>query len=388
MATTPTPDVVALVRRLYQDGVPVKDIGARTGLTLGAMYRCIDGKFDDGSGVPPAPIPRRRADTRTAERIGSRGALIARMWRTAERQVGEIEDRLKAAGLELAERESNTRMLAIVARTLRELSAVDEAEKARGKEASKDNNDDAPPRNIDELRRALADKLEAFVARTGDAVPDRTRMRSSLRYSMASGTSFGHGHQRPPPDDWTTWLLLGGRGAGKTRAGAEWVRHLALTEPKQSPIALIGETEHDAREVMVEGVSGLLSVHESFNRPTWIPSRRRIEWNNGAVAQVFSAEDPESLRGPQFAAAWCDELAKWRHAEAGYGNHPSDPGGPTNFGITIADYRRYVKPGATAADVRAMRSTTPRRSIAHAIGTRCAATSCRPGSTMRFSTSG
>ena len=165
---------------------------------------------------------------------------------------------------------------------------------------------------------------------------------------------FGLGHQRPPPDDWTTWLLLGGRGAGKTRAGAEWVRHLALTEPKQSPIALIGETEHDAREVMVEGVSGLLSVHESFNRPTWIPSRRRLEWTTGAVAQVFSAEDPESLRGPQFGAAWCDELAKWRHAETGYGNHPSDPGGPTNFGITIADYRRYVKPGATAADVRAM----------------------------------
>jgi phage terminase large subunit-like protein len=127
---------------------------------------------------------------------------------------------------------------------------------------------------------------------------------------------FGLGHQRPPPEDWTTWLLLGGRGAGKTRAGAEWVRHLALTEPKQSPIALIGETEHDAREVMVEGVSGLLSVHESFNRPTWIPSRRRLQWQNGAVAQVFSAEDPESLRGPQFAAAWCDELAKWRHAEA------------------------------------------------------------------------
>ena len=165
---------------------------------------------------------------------------------------------------------------------------------------------------------------------------------------------FGHHHQRPPPGDWTTRLLLGGRGAGKTRAGAEWVKQFALSGTKQGPIALIGETEHDAREVMVEGVSGLLSVHDSAERPTWIPSRRRIEWNNGAVAQVFSAEDPESLRGPQFAAAWCDELAKWRYAETGYTNHPSDPGGPTNFGITIADYRQYVKPGGTAADVRAM----------------------------------
>jgi hypothetical protein len=173
MAPTPTPDVVALVRRLYQDGVPVKDISARTGLRLGTMYRCVEGKFDDGSGIPPAPIPRRRADTHTAERIGSRGALIARMWRTAERQVGEIEDRLKAAGIELAERESNARTLAIVARTLRELSAVDEADKARGKEASKDNNDDVPPRNIDELRSSLAKKLEAFIGGPGSAVPDR-----------------------------------------------------------------------------------------------------------------------------------------------------------------------------------------------------------------------
>jgi hypothetical protein len=173
MATSPTPDVVALARRLYQDGVPVQDISARTGLPLGMVYRCIDGKFDDGSGAPLAPLPRRRADTRTAKRIGSRGTLIARMWRTAERQVGEIEDRLKAAGLELTERESNARTLAVVARTLRDLSAVDEANQARGKEASKDNNDDAPPRNIDELRSSLARKLEALVGRPSGAVPEQ-----------------------------------------------------------------------------------------------------------------------------------------------------------------------------------------------------------------------
>jgi phage terminase large subunit-like protein len=129
--------------------------------------------------------------------------------------------------------------------------------------------------------------------------------------------TFAHPHQIEPSGDWTTWLLLGGRGAGKTRAGAEWVKELVRREGiKCSPIALIGETEHDAREVMVEGVSGLLEVHGRDQRPLWIPSRRRLEWPNGAVAQVFSAEDPESLRGPQFAAAWCDELAKWRHAEA------------------------------------------------------------------------
>ena len=80
-------------------------------------------------------------------------------------------------------------------------------------------------------------------------------------------------------------------------------------------IALVGETEHEVREVMIEGVSGLLAVHAAHERPSWEPSRRRVEWPNGAVAQAFSAEDPESLRGPQFAAAWCDELAKWRRAQ-------------------------------------------------------------------------
>jgi phage terminase large subunit-like protein len=134
-----------------------------------------------------------------------------------------------------------------------------------------------------------------------------------------------HDHQLPPEignngEPWTTWLLIGGRGAGKTRAGAEWVKRLA-NAPKQHGetgrrIALIGETEHETREVMIEGVSGLLAVHPRHARPLWSPARRRLEWKNGAIAQAFSAEDPESLRGPQFSAAWADELAKWRRAEA------------------------------------------------------------------------
>jgi phage terminase large subunit-like protein len=132
-------------------------------------------------------------------------------------------------------------------------------------------------------------------------------------------TWSAHDHQRPPDRansgaDWTTWLILGGRGAGKTRTGAEWVRAVASSDPK-ARIALIGETEHDAREVMVEGVSGLLAVHPPHERPRWVATRRRLEWKSGAVAQLFSAENPEGLRGPQFSAAWLDELAKWRHAD-------------------------------------------------------------------------
>ncbi|WP_246515804.1 DNA-packaging protein [Microvirga aerilata] len=122
-------------------------------------------------------------------------------------------------------------------------------------------------------------------------------------------------------DPWTVWLMLGGRGAGKTRAGAEWVRGLALGDPDfaQAPlrrIALVGETFADARNVMVEGPAGILAVHARHERPAWSPSLRKLEWANGAVAHVFSAEDPDSLRGPQFEAAWADELAKWRHVEA------------------------------------------------------------------------
>ncbi len=124
----------------------------------------------------------------------------------------------------------------------------------------------------------------------------------------------------PNGEPWRTWLILGGRGAGKTRAGAEWVRSVALANKsgdggKIRRIAIIGETERDTRDVMIEGESGILAVHARSDRPTWIPSRRRLEWADGTVAQAFSAEDPESLRGPQFQAAWLDELAKWRHAE-------------------------------------------------------------------------
>lgn len=127
--------------------------------------------------------------------------------------------------------------------------------------------------------------------------------------------------QLPPEGDWRVWLILGGRGAGKTRAGAEWVRGMALGRPpfcgrSIGRIALVGETYADVRDVMIEGVSGILAVHPKGERPDWKKSQRRLEWRNGAIAQAFSAEDPDGLRGPQFDIAWSDELCKWRHAEA------------------------------------------------------------------------
>ena len=149
-----------------------------------------------------------------------------------------------------------------------------------------------------------------------------------LRYLEKWWELWARVDQLPPKSDaqgtrWLTWLILGGRGSGKTRSGAEWVRALAhapksVTEGNTRRIALVAETFGDAREVMVEGVSGILAVHPEDQRPVYEATRRRLVWPSGAIAQLFSADDPESLRGPQFSAAWCDELCKWRYGEAAW----------------------------------------------------------------------
>jgi phage terminase large subunit-like protein len=119
---------------------------------------------------------------------------------------------------------------------------------------------------------------------------------------------------------WHTWLMLGGRGSGKTRAGAEWVRAQVKGEPpladrRSHRIALVGDTIAQVRSVMIEGISGLMSVYPPAERPKLEVSRNQLVWPNGALAQLFAADDPDSLRGPQFDAAWCDELCKWRQPD-------------------------------------------------------------------------
>ncbi|MEA2981192.1 MAG: hypothetical protein QOF09_3015 [Alphaproteobacteria bacterium] len=173
MAYAPPPETVALVRRRYAEGAFVNAIVAESGIkNLNIIYRCVAGLYPDGSGVKPAPIPQRRQGVRVRHRMGSRAALVSRMWRTAERQIEEIEDRLAVAGLELVERESNARTLAIVAKTLRELSAVDESDKPRKgkKQPSDDDIDNDPvPRDMDEFRRELARRINALVDSRTDA---------------------------------------------------------------------------------------------------------------------------------------------------------------------------------------------------------------------------
>ena len=139
--------------------------------------------------------------------------------------------------------------------------------------------------------------------------------------------------QLPPQGDWTTWLILGGRGAGKTRAGAEWVR-AAVEQKRAGNIALVGETYADARDVMVDGTSGLRALGARHVRPRYEATRRRLLWPNGAVASLFSATDPEGLRGPQFDAAWCDEAAKWPDAESAWAM--------LQFGLRLGEQPRQV----------------------------------------------
>ncbi len=127
-------------------------------------------------------------------------------------------------------------------------------------------------------------------------------------------------HQLPPDGNWKTWLVLGGRGAGKTRAGSEWVRSQVegskpSDEGRARRVALIGETFDQARDVMVFGESGILACTPEDRRPKWEAGRRRLIWPNGAEARLFSAHDFDGLRGPQFDAAWADELAKWPKAD-------------------------------------------------------------------------
>jgi phage terminase large subunit-like protein len=122
-------------------------------------------------------------------------------------------------------------------------------------------------------------------------------------------------NQLPPDGDWRVWLLLAGRGFGKTRTGAELIRARVMARTARR-LALVAPTAGDARDVMVEGESGILAVSPAWERPRYEPSKHRVTWPNGAIATLFSADEPERLRGPQHDAAWCDELASWRYPGA------------------------------------------------------------------------
>jgi len=119
-------------------------------------------------------------------------------------------------------------------------------------------------------------------------------------------------NQTPPTGLWTAWILLAGRGFGKTRAGAEWVR-AQVESGKAGRIALVARTPAEIRDTMIEGPSGLLSICPPWAMPEYESTKKQLTWPNGATAFLFSSYEPDQLRGPQFDAAWCDELASWKY---------------------------------------------------------------------------
>lgn len=151
----------------------------------------------------------------------------------------------------------------------------------------------------------LAEASEEQIAALMKRIPKREIEEWPYDWSV-----WGRDSQQAPAGDWRVWLVMAGRGYGKTRLGAEWVRKVAEADP-DARIALVGASLHEARSVMVEGESGLLSIGAPWKRPVFESSVRRVVWPNGAQAFLYSAGEPESLRGPQHSHAWCDEIAKW-----------------------------------------------------------------------------
>src|SRR3990170_3647596 len=130
---------------------------------------------------------------------------------------------------------------------------------------------------------------------------------------------FARPNQLPPPGNWSVWLVLAGRGFGKTRIGAERIRKRAESGI-YNRFALIGKTAADVRDVMIEGESGILSISSPRFRPDYEPSKRRLTWPNGAIATTYSGDSPDQLRGPQQDSCWADELAKWQYGQASWDN--------------------------------------------------------------------
>jgi phage terminase large subunit-like protein len=191
------------------------------------------------------------------------------------------------------------------------------------------------------------DALRRLFAWLGDATADQVRrFTANLTFSDllqidAWFELWAHKSQLPPKSEgWRVWLMMAGRGFGKTRAGAEWIYRLANSRPGVR-VALVGATIADARAIMVEGVSGLLAVAKYHQgHLNWEPSLGRLKWPNGSEAQLFSGDNADGLRGPEHDFAWADEMAKWREGEGAWVN--------LQFGL-----RRGPRP-------RALITTTPR----------------------------
>ena len=165
-------------------------------------------------------------------------------------------------------------------------------------------------RSVAEMLAALEAVSPGFSEEVIGGLSDDER-----RLAMYDWSVWRRSKQMTPPGDWRVWLILAGRGFGKTRTGAEFVRE-QVNAGSVSRVALVGATAADVRDTMVEGESGLMSIFPPDQRPRYEPSKRRVTFHNGATAVAFSADEPDRLRGPNHDLAWADELAAWRYDDA------------------------------------------------------------------------
>jgi phage terminase large subunit-like protein len=160
-------------------------------------------------------------------------------------------------------------------------------------------------------------------------------------------TFWSRAKQRAPHGDWDNWLVLAGRGFGKTRTAAEFVRD-EVKAARARRVAFLGSTAGDTRDILVEGVSGILAVSPKHERPIYEPSKRRLTWPNGAIGTLFSADEPERLRGPEHDLAWSDELCAWRYQRDAWDN--------LQFGLRLGQHPRNIvtttpRPGAVLKEL-------------------------------------
>jgi phage terminase large subunit-like protein len=182
----------------------------------------------------------------------------------------------------------------------------------------------------DALRHATPTQIRAAIA---ELRPDEA---AAL---LTDWPLWARDEQLPPPGDWMIWLILAGRGWGKTRTGAEFIRW-RVESGRFGRIGLIGQTAADVRDVLVEGESGILAISPRGSRPKYEPSKRRLTWPNGAIATTYGGDSPDQLRGPQHDTVWADELAKWQYAQESWDN--------MEMGLRLGD------------DPKAIVTTTPR----------------------------
>jgi predicted phage terminase large subunit-like protein len=185
---------------------------------------------------------------------------------------------------------------------------------------------------------SVAQRIAALPPAARAQVLDQLNQSEQLQVAFL-WEAWARQNQLEPAGNWSTWLVKAGRGYGKTRVGAEWVRK-RVEIGKARRVALIGATAADVRDTMVEGDSGLLAVSPPWFRPKYEPSKRRVTWPNGAMATCFSADEPNRLRGPQHDTGWADELAAWQYPEEAWDNY--------QFGLRLG------------ADPRSIVTTTPR----------------------------